>query len=106
MVHIIDPRNPTAFNNALQLREHFERMRLVTANILYYRPDYTNILQEFLLQREDIAPEYPRLMGFLGYWKDNIHAVIHEVRVGQSRLISGAELDQHLRHTRVEYVLQ
>ena len=54
---------------------------VVTVDVFYFLPDYTNILQEFIWQTEDIVPQYPRVHEFLNYWKDNINAVISEVIV-------------------------
>ena len=54
---------------------------LVIVNVLYYRPDYNNILQTFLWQTEDIVPDIPRVHTFLNYWKNNIEATIKEVMV-------------------------
>ena len=61
-----------------------KRKSIVTINILYWMPDYTNILQEFIWQTNDINPDYPRVHKFLGFWYDNIEAVISEVRFADS----------------------
>ena len=47
---------------------------LVTVDILYWMPDYTNVLQKFVWQTSDIVPEYPRVHSFLNYWQENIEA--------------------------------
>ncbi len=52
---------------------------IVTVDVFYYMPDYTNILQEFVWQTEDVVPDCPRVHKFLNYWKDNINALISEV---------------------------
>ena len=57
------------------------RKSLVTLDIYYYMPDYTDIVQEFIWQTNDYAPELPRVHEFLNYWKENIDAVIKEVSV-------------------------
>ena len=57
---------------------------IVTIDVFYYLPEYTNILQEFVWQTDDIVPEYPRVHQFLNYWKENINAVISEVIVVDS----------------------
>ena len=57
---------------------------IVTIDVFYYLPEYTNILQEFVWQTEEIVPEYPRVHQFLNYWKENINAVISEVIVVDS----------------------
>ena len=54
---------------------------IVTLNVLYWMPDYTHILQEFIWQTADVRPEYPRVHRFLNYWHDNIEAVISEVKI-------------------------
>ncbi len=47
-------------------------------------PDYTNILQEFIWQTNDINPDYPKVHKFLNFWYNNIEAVISEVRLADS----------------------
>ena len=64
------------------------RNTIVTINVLYWMPDYTHILQEFIWQTADIRPEYPRVHRFLNYWHDNIEAVISEVNIADNYEIS------------------
>jgi uncharacterized protein Usg len=61
-----------------------KRKSIVTLNILYWMPDYTNILQEFIWQTNDINPDYPKVHKFLNFWYNNIEAVISEVRLADS----------------------
>ena len=60
------------------------RNTIVTINVLYWMPDYTHILQEFIWQTADIRPAYPRVHRFLNYWHDNIEAVISEVNIADN----------------------
>ena len=61
------------------------RQRIIaTVDVLYWMPEYNNVLQEFMWQTEDIKPHYPRVYRFLHYWKDNIDAVIAEVQIVDS----------------------
>ena len=60
------------------------RNTIVTINVLYWMPDYTHILQEFIWQTSDVRPEYPRVHRFLNYWHDNIDAVISEVNIADN----------------------
>ena len=60
------------------------RNTIVTLNVLYWMPDYTHILQEFIWQTADVRPEYPRVHKFLNYWHDNIEAVISEVNIADN----------------------
>jgi len=55
--------------------------RLTTITILYWRPDYRSLLQEFLWQTQDLPPEFPRMMKFLNHWRTRIDAVIHRVKL-------------------------
>lgn len=58
-----------------------KRKELVLVGVRYYIPDYTNILNEFYWQTEDIVPDIPRVHQFLEYWRKNIEATIKEVEV-------------------------
>ena len=64
------------------------RNTIVTINVLYWMPDYTDILQEFIWQTADISPEYPRVHKFLNYWHNNIEAVISEVNIADNYVTS------------------
>jgi len=65
--------------------------RLTTAEILYHMPDYPGLLQSFLWQTYDSAPEFPRLNKFLDHWRREIEAVIHSIRVAHAGQIRPAE---------------
>lgn len=58
-----------------------EKKQLITIDIFYYRSDYSNIIQEFIWQTIDVAPELRRTHKFLSYWHSNIDAVIQEVLI-------------------------
>lgn len=47
--------------------------------VLYYRPDFKNLLQEFHWTTDDRDPDLPRVHGFLNHWHREIDAVIREV---------------------------
>ena len=49
------------------LRE-LEGFSLTTAEILYRLPDYPRLLQSYIWQDYDVAPEFPKLVDFLDYW--------------------------------------
>jgi uncharacterized protein Usg len=55
--------------------------RLTTAEVLYYMPDHPALLQTFLWQTLDEAPEFPRIQQFLDFWRREIDAVIHSVAI-------------------------
>jgi uncharacterized protein Usg len=67
--------------------------RLTTAKVLYYLPDSPSLLQEFVWQTLDLAPEFPRVQRFLCFWRREIEAVIHSVTVAsQGGLVAPARL--------------
>ena len=62
---------------------------VATVQVVYYIPDYLNIVQEFVWQTEDRLPEYPRITQFLDYWDKNIDGPIKAVYIydqGQSNI--------------------
>lgn len=65
---------------------------LLTAEILYYRPDHPSLLQSFSWQTLDAAPRFPRLAAFLEHWKKDVEAMIHSIRVAHSDWIGPSEV--------------
>lgn len=61
--------------------------RLTTAEVLYYMPDHPALIQSFVWQTLDLAPSYPRIHRFLNFWKAEIEAVIHSVRLASGELL-------------------
>lgn len=57
---------------------------LLTAEILYYRPDHPSLLQSFYWQTIDTAPRFPQLIAFLDHWRRDVRAMIHSIRVAHS----------------------
>jgi uncharacterized protein Usg len=66
--------------------------RLTTAEVLYYMPAHPTLLQSFLWQTQDVAPDFPRIHQFLEYWRREIDAVIHSVTIGGVELIGPARV--------------
>ena len=69
---------------ALQLRG----WRLATAEVLYYLPDHPTLLQSFVWQTLDLAPQYPRIHRFLDFWRREIDAVIHSVQLASGEMLA------------------
>ena len=65
---------------------------LTTAEILYYFPDYPDLLQQFIWQDYDLAPQFPTLQQFLHFWHGNIDGRLHSVRVTNAGMISPGEI--------------
>jgi uncharacterized protein Usg len=66
--------------------------RLTIAEVLYYLPDHPKLIQSFMWQTLDIAPDYPRVHRFLDYWRREIRAVIHSVRLSAVGVVSPARV--------------
>jgi uncharacterized protein Usg len=66
--------------------------RLATAEVLYYLPDHPSLLQSFIWQTLDLAPSYPRIHKFLDYWRAEIDAVIHSVRLASGEHLAPAKV--------------
>jgi uncharacterized protein Usg len=64
---------------------------LTTAEIHYHLPDHPSLLQLFIWQQYDLAPDFPTLMGFLDYWERELDGPLHSVRVAHHRLIGPHE---------------
>jgi uncharacterized protein Usg len=71
---------------ALQLKDY----RLTTAEILYHLPDHPGLLQSFVWQRLDLAPQYPELHKFLDFWDRELDGKVHSVRVASDKLVKPA----------------
>jgi uncharacterized protein Usg len=64
---------------------------LTTAEILYCLPDHPALLQSYIWQDYDLAPRFPRLLGFVEFWNGNLDGKVSRVRVSSRRLIDPAE---------------
>ena len=79
----------------LQLADH----RLTTAEILYHMPDHPSLLQTYVWQDYDIAPQFPVLRRFLDFWSKELDGRLHSVRIGTLPVIatpSVGHADAHL----------
>ena len=64
---------------------------LTTATILYRLPDHPRLLQTYVWQEYDLAPDFPVLLDFLNFWTRELEGPLHSVTVAHSRLIKPAE---------------
>lgn len=84
-------------NLILQLQDY----RLTTAEILYHLPDHPSLLQTYLWQEYDLAPDFPELHRFLGFWTREIDGRLHSVLVASKKLITPDDI----RLTRHEFLV-
>jgi uncharacterized protein Usg len=64
---------------------------LSTVEIHSYMPDHRSLLQQFVMQQYDVAPQFSGLGRFLAFWRREIDAVLHSVRVAHKHLIGPQE---------------
>ena len=79
---------------ALQLKDY----RLTTAHILYHLPDHPGLLQTYLWQEYDLAPDFPVLRRFLDFWRRSLEGRLHSVQVASSQLVRPAEFRLAVAH--------
>ena len=77
----------------LQLRGY----RLTAAEIIYRLPDHPALLQTFIWQKFDLAPDFPELRKFLEFWRCNIEGKLHSVNVKQSSRTAPSRF-RHVKH--------
>ncbi|MEL6218810.1 MAG: aspartate-semialdehyde dehydrogenase [Pseudomonadota bacterium] len=77
--------------SAKELSLQLEGYSLATAEILYRMPDAQSLLQTFLWQDYDRAPEFPKLHKFLDFWERELDGPIHSVRLCHAGLIGPRE---------------
>ncbi len=64
---------------------------LTTAELTYRMPDYRSVLNTFIWQEYDLAPDYPRLFEFIEFWQDSIEGPLHSVRFTHRKRIASGE---------------
>lgn len=73
------------------LARQMDKYRLTTAEILYRMPDHRTLLQSFIWQEYDIAPEFPQLYKFLDFWDRNLDGPLHSVTIAHTEIISPSD---------------
>jgi uncharacterized protein Usg len=98
-------RSPEGRAMASRVSEDFVRQLqgfcLTTAEILYRLPDHLSLLQTYVWQDYDLAPEFPALHKFLDFWNRSLDGPLHSVRVAHVRLVGPAEI----RTVRAQFAL-
>jgi len=64
---------------------------VTTAQILYRMPDHRQLLQTFVWQHYDLAPDFPEMKRFLKFWQEKLDGPLHSVCYVHRRLISATE---------------
>ncbi|OWU71998.1 Usg [Roseovarius sp. 22II1-1F6A] len=74
---------------------------LTTAELYYRMPDYRSVLNSFIWQDYDLAPDHPKLFSFIEFWQAEIEGPLHSVSFTHRREIAPGEW----RHVVGEYKL-
>ncbi|MDP6567303.1 MAG: Usg family protein [Alphaproteobacteria bacterium] len=82
------------------LHRQLNGYRLTTAEIIYRLPDWPDLLQSYLWQEYDKAPDFPRLSKFLQFWERNLDGPLHSVRIASARLVTPSRY-RHLNSERI-----
>ena len=75
--------------------------RLTTAEILYHLPDHPHLLQTYVWQEFDLAPDFPALRNFLNFWTRTLDGKLHSVHLAQAPLMAPT----HMRHVRQSFAV-
>ena len=71
--------------------QELQGYKLTTAQIFYHMPDHPSVLQEFIWQKYDLAPKFPKLFKFLDFWDREIDGSLHSVYVAKREIITNAD---------------
>ena len=64
---------------------------LTTAEMIYRMPDYQNVLNSYVWQDYDLAPDYPKLFKFIEFWQQELDGPLHSVRFCHRKMIGDGE---------------
>ncbi|TNJ41568.1 usg protein [Phaeobacter sp. B1627] len=64
---------------------------LTTAEFIYHMPDFAHVLNVFVWQEYDLAPDHPRLLSFIDFWKEEIEGPLRQVRFSHRKRVSSGE---------------
>lgn len=73
------------------LEQQMKDFRLTTAQIYYHLPDHGSLIQEYIWQDYDLAPQFPILENFLQFWTREIDGKLHSVYVAKKEVITPGE---------------
>jgi uncharacterized protein Usg len=73
------------------MQKMLQDYRLTTAEILYHMPDHPTLLQSYLWQEYDMAPDFPELQKFLEFWERKLEGPLHSVTIASCELIRPSE---------------
>jgi len=69
-------------------KQFVKDFRLTTAEIYYHMPDFPDLLQSYVWQDYDIAPQFPVLFGFLDFWEKELDGRLHSIYVANYKIVT------------------
>ena len=64
---------------------------LTTAEMFCHLPDYPHVLNSYIWQEYDLAPDMPLLFKFVEFWQEKIEGPLHSIRYTHRKLIAPGE---------------
>ena len=64
---------------------------LTTAEMFYRMPDFQSVLNSYIWQDYDLAPDYPKLFEFIEFWQRELDGPLHSVQFTHRTLASPGE---------------
>jgi len=64
---------------------------LTTAEMFYRMPDFRHVLNSYVWQGYDLAPDFPKLFDFIDFWQRELDGPLHSVQFTHRKLISPGE---------------
>ena len=61
---------------------------MTTAEMYYHMPDHPHVLNSFIWQNYDLAPDHNRLLKFIDFWREEIEGRLHSVVFTHRKMIS------------------
>ena len=61
---------------------------LTTAEMFYRIPDYQHVLNSYIWQGYDLAPDHPKLFEFVEFWQNELDGPLHSVRLTHRKQIA------------------
>jgi uncharacterized protein Usg len=74
-----------------EFERQMEGYGLTTAHIFYRLPDFQSLLQTYVWQDYDLAPDFPGMRKFLDFWEARLDGKLHSVRYAHQKLIGPNE---------------
>ena len=64
---------------------------LTTAEFFYRMPDHVHVLNSFIWQDYDLAPDHPKLFNFIEFWQEKLDGPLHSICFTHRRELAAGE---------------